>query len=77
MGCLVVGNDRRRDAPTLADLDALLLRPLPHIRGVSTVMCGTSCTGTAAGNSPAMLYVGSDGLAELRSVELVEIDLER
>jgi len=31
--------------PTLADLDALLLRPLPHIRRVSTVTCGTNCTG--------------------------------
>ena len=78
MGCLVVGKDRCRDAPTLADLDALLLRPLPHIRRVSTVTCGTSsCTGAAAGDSPAMLYVWSNGLAELRSVELVEIDLKR
>ena len=36
-----------------------------------------TCTGTAAGDSPAMLYVGSNGLAELRSIELVEVDLER
>jgi len=77
MGCLVVGKDRCRDAPTLADLDALLFRPLPHIGGVSAARGGTSCTGAAAGDSPAMLDVGSNGLAELRSVELVEIDLER
>jgi hypothetical protein len=49
MGCLVAGNDRRRDAPALADLDALLLRPLPHIRGVSTVRCGTSARPSASG----------------------------
>ena len=74
VGLVVLGDDGCRDASSLADLDALLLRPFTHGRRVVTVM--TWPAGATATCRPAcVLDIPAEVPAYLRCVLLRQVDL--
>jgi hypothetical protein len=75
-GLLVSGDDRCRDASSLADLDAVLLRPFTHGRRVVTVPTGPAGA-TAACRPACVLDIPAEVPAYLRRVLLRQVDLVR
>src|SRR5262249_60552924 len=75
-GGFVLLDNARRDAPALADRDALVFRPRPDIAAALTARCGTHRPAALPPSSPAgVLDVGRDLPAEPAGVLLAEVDL--